>query len=318
LNTLSSLRVVVIVNAEAGAGPGSEPEAVRQAITAAFAKHGIDAAIEPTSPNELLRSAERALARFERKEIDAIVVGGGDGTVSTVAAALLSKDAPFGILPLGTLNHFARDLGIPTLLDDAVSVIADRHLAFVDAGEVNGRIFVNNSSIGIYPYMVLDRERRRKLSGARKWIAMALALLRVMRIFPRRRIVVRTDDRTEYTRTPLLFIGNNEYSTDAFNIGKRQRLDGGELWVYVARPTRPWQFLALVARMALGSLNVDRDLTVMRVTAAEIATRTSRLPVALDGEVEIMRAPLKYRIRPKGLAVFVPTAPESSGGVKPA
>jgi diacylglycerol kinase family enzyme len=197
-------------------------------------------------------------------------------------------------------------------------VIADRQLAFVDAGEVNGRIFVNNSSIGIYPYMVLDRERRRKMSGARKWIAMALALFRVMRMFPRRRIVVRADDRTEYTRTPLLFIGNNEYSTDVFNLGKRQRLDGGELWVYVARPTRPWQFLALVARMALGSLNVDRDLTVLRVTAAEIATRTSRVPVALDGEVEIMRAPLKYRIRPKGLAVFVPTAPESSGGVKPA
>ena len=306
---------MVIVNAEAGAARASAT--IDASLVDAFARQGVVASVERAEPNELQKHAEEALAKFERKEIDGIVVGGGDGTIGTIAAFLLDRGIPLGILPLGTLNHFARDLGIPVQLDEAVAVIAGRRIAEVDAGEVNGRVFVNNSSIGIYPYMVLDRDRRRRMSGVRKWVAMALAFFRVMRTFPRRRIVVDAGNRTERTQTPLLFVGNNEYGTDVFNIGKRERLDTGELWVYVAKPTRLSRFLALVARMALGSLNVDRDLIVLRVTAAAIATQTSRVPVAIDGEVEILSTPLQYRIRPRALRVFVPAPRAIAGEVTP-
>jgi diacylglycerol kinase family enzyme len=311
-------RLLAIVNADSG--PAGGREKTDGAIAEAFARRGIDATVERAAPATLPEATARALAAFERGEIDAIVVGGGDGTVGTIAAALLDRNVPLGILPFGTLNHFARDLGISPVLDEAVAVIASGRVATVDAGEVNGRIFVNNSSIGIYPYMVLDRERRRRLSVIRKGLAMTRAFLRVMRMFPRRRIVVHAAGRTERSQTPLLFVGNNEYGTDVFNLGKRERLDAGELWVYVAKPTRPWRFFMLVARMALGSLNVDRDLTVMRVNAVDVEMRTSRVPVAVDGEVAILQAPLKYRIRPKSLTVFVPpptSATDAAADVTP-
>ncbi len=219
---------------------------------------------------------------------------------------LAGSGVPLGILPLGTLNHFARDLGIPLGVDEAVAVIAAGHRRAVDLGEVNGAIFVNNSSIGIYPYMVLDRDRRQKLHGMSKWTAMALAFLRVMRAFPRRRVRVRAEGAAEAVRTPCLFVGNNEYGTHIFGLGKRQRLDAGALWLYLAKPRSAAGFLALVGHLALGRIDAARDLTVSEVRAAEIETATSRLPVALDGEVEILASPLRYRILPKALTVLAP------------
>jgi diacylglycerol kinase family enzyme len=306
LDTSPALRVVVIVNAEAGARQGSAPEAVRQAIAEAFARHGIDAAIEQTAPDELLRSAERAVTRFERKEIDAIVVGGGDGTVSAVVAALLDRHLPLGILPLGTLNHFARDLGIPTSVDDAVGVIAGRRLTFVDAGEVNGRIFVNNSSIGIYPYMVIDRERRRARHKVAKWMAMLPAFFRMMRHFPRRSLRISAEGLDRPYRTPCLLVGNNEYAVELFTVRRRHRLDAGKLWFYVVKPREPIEFFFMVCRMCFGHIDQARDLDRFELSEAEISTKASRLPVALDGEVRIMHTPLHYRSRPRALRVIVP------------
>ncbi|MEO8669323.1 MAG: diacylglycerol kinase family protein [Bauldia sp.] len=309
------LNVVVILNKGAGknaAAEGSLP--LDESLAAAFSAQGIAAEIVAPEPAGLTAAAEAALARARRKEIDAVVAGGGDGTIRSVAAVLADSGVPLGILPLGTLNHFAKDIGIPVDVDKAIGVIAERQIRAVDLGEVNGASFVNNSSIGIYPYMVLDRERRQKLRGMGKWTAMVLAFFRVMRAFPRRRIAVRADGATESLRTPCLFVGNNEYGTHVFSLGKRECLDAGALWLYVAHPKSPAAFLSLAVRIALGRIDAARDLTVLKVRSAEIAAAASRLPVALDGEVEILSSPLKYRIRPKALAVFAPlaSAPETA------
>ena len=114
-------------------------------------------------------AANRALQRVKRNEVDVIVAGGGDGTIHTIAAVLAGTGVPLGILPLGTLNHFAKDLGIPMELHDAVDVVAAARGVNVDVGEVNGIVFINNSSIGVYPYMVLDRERLRRRRRLQKW-----------------------------------------------------------------------------------------------------------------------------------------------------
>ena len=119
------------------------------------------------------------------------MVGGGDGSIRAVAGVLADSDVPLGVVPLGTLNHFAKDLGIPLKVEDAAATIAAGRTRLVDLAEVNGETFINNSSIGIYPYMVIDRERRRAQHKLTKWMAMVPAFFRMLRHFPRRRLASR-------------------------------------------------------------------------------------------------------------------------------
>ena len=151
--------------------PSSPPRSMRSASWPSSSSGG----------SELKQLAEAALESAKAGEIDAVVVGGGDGSIRTVAGVLAGSEVPLGILPLGTLNHFAKDLGIPLHLGEAAEVIAKGAQRDVDLAEVNGETFINNSWIGIYPYMVLDRERRRAHHKVAKWMAMVPALFRARR-----------------------------------------------------------------------------------------------------------------------------------------
>jgi diacylglycerol kinase family enzyme len=255
---------------------------------------------------ELRLLAQKALASAKAGEIDAVVVGGGDGSIRTVAGVLAGSGVPLGILPLGTLNHFAKDLGIPLNLGEAAEVIAKGAQREVDLAEVNGETFINNSSIGIYPYMVLDRERRRAQHKIAKWMAMVPALFRVARHFPRRRLALSAEGWTRPYRTPCLLIGNNEYRIEFPTLGRRHHLDQGKLSVYVVKQRRPWGLFWMIWRMAFGKVGQARDVESFRLSDLEVRSKTSRLPVALDGEVEFMRPPLHYRSRPQALQVIVP------------
>lgn len=303
------MKVLVILNAQSGTNLRSGAQTTLQSLTAAFEKQDIIAEIELADGGNLTQIAERAVGRAKRREFDAVVVGGGDGSVRTLAVALAGSDIALGVLPLGTLNHFAKDLGIPLEIGKAIGVIAERRLAKVDVGDVNGEAFVNNSSIGIYPEMVLDRGRRQQMHGVSKWVAAVLAFFRVMRSFRRWRFTVRAAGTTEAVRTPCLLVGNNQYGTNVFNLGRREQLDGGELWLYVAKTRRPLEFIVMAARMALGAMNLERDLSILKVASAEIESQAKRIPVALDGEVMMLNLPLRYRIRPRALCLFRATTP---------
>jgi diacylglycerol kinase family enzyme len=303
--------VVVLLNAEGGTVKDAGVEATAARLRELFRERGLNAEIEPIEGSALPSHARAALERARRGEIAAVVVGGGDGTISAAAGVLAGTGVPLGVLPLGTLNHFAKDLGIPSSLAGAVDIVAGGRRRSVDVGEVNGRVFVNNSSIGVYPHMVVERDRRRS-AGWSKWPAMALAFLRMMRRFPRRRLLIRTEGTSEPYRTPCLFVGNNEYGTGLGSLGARARLDAGELSLYVTRHRGPLGFLRLATLAALGRLDEAREFETRHLRAAEIDARTSRLLVARDGEVERMRPPLRYRIRPRALEVLVP-APAGEG-----
>jgi diacylglycerol kinase family enzyme len=306
LASVAVRRVVALMNAGAGAFSQALAEDVRTSLAAGLAQHGVTAEIKFVEGDGLHDAAERALAQAKRGEIDAVVVGGGDGSIRTVASVLAGTSVPLGVLPLGTLNHFAKDLGIPLPVEEAAAAIAAGHLRVVDLAEVNGEIFINNSSIGIYPYMVIDRERRRANHRLAKWIAMVPAFFRMLRHFPRRRLRIQAEGFARPYRTPCLFVGNNEYGTELFTFGRRRRFDTGELWFYVVKPRDPLEFFWMVCRLCFGRLDQARDLETLQLREAEISAKTSRLPVALDGEVKIMRTPLKYRSRPRALRVIVP------------
>ena len=184
-------------------------------ITSALEKHGIAAAFEFPPGSESRSAAERARQQVIDGKLDAIVVGGGDGSVRTVASVLAGCDIPLGILPLGTLNHFARDLGIPLVAERAVAIIAAGEHHAVDVGEVNDVTFVNNASIGFYPYLVLERERRQRRKRLSKWTALMLAMPRVLRNLPLFRLTVAVEGTVGPCRSPCALVGNNDVERPA-------------------------------------------------------------------------------------------------------
>jgi diacylglycerol kinase family enzyme len=306
--SLKPHRVSVLLNASSGTIDAADRDQLRDALQSAFEKHGMSASLQFLSGAELRPGAERALEKATRGDLDAIVVGGGDGSIRTVASVMAGSSVPLGIIPLGTLNHFAKDLKIPLTVEDAVAIIAGGEARPVDAGEVNGRIFINNSSIGIYPYLVIDRERRMRRAGLPKWPAMILAGFTAIRNFPLRRLSICGEGWTEPCRSPCVFVGNNTYQLSGPSLGSRARLDEGRLCLYVAKQQSLGGLLWLAVRCIFGLLDQPRDLRTLVLPAVEISSRERRLLVAFDGEIEVLRSPLHYRSRPGALRVFAPAA----------
>ena len=294
-------RAVVIINCSAGNGHDEE---LAKSLRAKFRGAGLDPAITlAKSGEELIATARKALANGA----ELVVAGGGDGTINAVATVMAGSSVPFGVLPLGTLNHFAKDLGIPLDLDAAVRVLAAGRTRAVDVGEVNQRIFLNNSGLGLYPNIVHDREKQQQRLGRGKWLAAFWATLAALRRFPFLSIRLVVDGERLARRTPFVFIGNNEYTMAGLAIGARARLDGGKLSLYVAQRPGRLGLLRFALRALLGKLAQERDFDVMLADELEIGTRHKHLRVATDGEVTVMRTPLRYRIRPGALTVIVPT-----------
>ena len=235
-----------------------------------------------------------------------VIVGGGDGTVGAAASALIGTGTKLGILPLGTLNHFARDLGLPLNLDEAAAVIAAGNERLVDVGEMNGRIFINNSAIGLYPLMVIDRDTQRQRLGRSKRLAMVVAALRTLARFNHQRLTLTVNDEKERVDTPLLFVGNNEYRIDLAAPGQRESMDDGTLSVFVMRKKTRLGFLAATARALLDRTRDDDMVRISGVGRLRVGSRRSHLTVSLDGEVVSALPPLDYRVRRRALRVIAP------------
>lgn len=234
-----------------------------------------------------------------------LVAAGGDGTISAVASTLLDSEAVLGVLPMGTLNHFAKDLQIPLDIEDAACVLANGAVAKIDVGEVNGRAFLNNSSLGVYPQMLAWREEYRR-KGWTKWAALIWAAVTALRRMPFLRLRLTAAD-TEVARlTPMIFIGNNEYEIEGFKAGTRHRVDAGRLFIYAVNASTPTKLIHLSLLALLGRLRQAQDFDSLVVVEAWIETRRQWVKVSLDGEVARLETPLHYRTRPAALRVIVP------------
>ncbi len=295
------MRAIVLLNRKAGATPDAEPPP--DSIHSALAAAGIDSEIRIVTGEALSDAAAKAA----KEGVDAVIAAGGDGTLSAVAGALAGGDVPLGVLPVGTLNHFSKDNGIPSVLMEAAQIIAANHIERLDVGRVNGRVFINNSSLGVYARALVDRDARRDLHGLSKWPAMALAVLKVFRRHPLMHVRIKADEQPLARKTPLVFVGNNQYELELFRVGKRSCLTKGELSLYVATSSSRWGMLKLGVRAALGRLRQSRDFEAMCADHITIDERDRRsVRVAVDGEVLRMELPLVYEIWPKALPVIVP------------
>lgn len=297
-----SSTIPVIINARAGTVGGVD---LATRIAALFLAGGIKADVREASTGEEVDALIRG-AIAENPRI--LVIGGGDGTLSTAAATLAGREITLGILPLGTLNHFAKDLRIPLELEAAVKNIIAGNAIRVDVGEVNDRVFINNSSLGLYPEMVQDRDRKQKRLGHGKLRSLLSASAGAFRRFFFITVRIVVDGKDRRYKTPLLFVGNNEYQLEGFNIGVRDRIDRGQLSICIVKHAG-WARLMLFALQTLmGRSRQSRDFESVLVTECLIETRPARLLLATDGEVAAVTSPLRYRIRPRSLSVIVPNA----------
>ncbi|AKZ63587.1 sphingosine kinase [Herbaspirillum hiltneri N3] len=319
-STSPVLQVAVIINAHAGGGHADE---LAQRVADGFRRHQVDAHVTLAADGTALIDAARAALE---DGAGIIVAGGGDGSVNAVASVVSGSQAAFGVLPLGTLNHFVKDLNIPLALDDAIRNIVEGRRLAIDTGEVNGVLFINNSSLGLYPDIVRDREKQQSRLGRGKWLAFCWAAMGALRRYPFLdvRMDIRDDgDNAEShrRRTPFVFIGNNEYLMDGFNIGKRNSLSEGKLSLYVCHRTGRLGLVRLALHALFGRLEQARDFDILSAAEIEIDTRhghgrhrVKRVRVATDGEVTIMQTPLVYRIRPASLTVIVPAIEDADSG----
>jgi diacylglycerol kinase family enzyme len=295
------MKASVLLNAAAGLRTG-QVQAETARVHELFAALGVEAEVRQVRGSDLLEAAREAAS----SDADVVVMGGGDGTVGAGAGGLAGTGKPMGILPLGTLNHFAKDLGIPTALEEAVHAVVRGVPRDVDVGEGNGRVFVNNSSFGLYPAAVSLRDAWMERQSMHKWLAMGRAAFDTLRRFPVVRVTLRMPDGGVSVVTPMVFIGNNRYETRLFSLGKRAALDGGELWVYLARDAGRWGLLRLGLRALAGRLDDSRDFQGMGLKEMLVEDRRRVLEVAFDGEVCDVAPPVRYRIRPRALRVIAP------------
>ena len=291
----------MVLNASSGSGAA---EKAAQQLEEIFASAGREARITLARSGAELSGAMRGEVEAG---CDTLVVGGGDGTINTGAGAVLERGIPLGVLPLGTLNHFAKDLGIPLDPEEAARVVLDGIVCTVDVGEVNGRLFLNNSSIGVYPAIVRLRERY-QAGGSGKWIAALWASLAVLRRNPFMGVRISAEGDTTVRRTPFVFVGNNEYRMAGLNPGVRESIAGGHLALYVLNAERRMGLVQLAWQVVIKGADDVKELDLITVDAVTIETRRRNLQVALDGEVVMLQSPLEYRSKPGALRVHVPAA----------
>lgn len=237
---------------------------------------------------------------------DAIVAGGGDGTLNAVASCLVGTDTVFGVLPLGTFNHFAQDAGIPLDIDAALDVIRRGAIDTVDVAEIGGQRFLNNASLGLYVRVVRHRNRQQSRLGWGKGPAFGWAVWTALRRFPFMRLRIRVAGQETHVRTPFLFIGNNRYEMSGLKVGRRESLQAGTLSIYLAQRAGRLRLFVLAFHALSGRLGSAHDFHEITAEGLQILSDHDALRVATDGEVVTLRTPLDCRIHARALKVFLP------------
>ncbi|MDQ3020059.1 MAG: diacylglycerol kinase family lipid kinase [Bacteroidota bacterium] len=249
---------------------------------------------------------QNKVKELSEQQFDIIVAAGGDGTVSSVAGILAGGNIPLGVLPCGTLNHFAKDIGMPLELEDAIKVIIAGNVVMLDIAEVNGRKFINNSSIGLYADTVKKREAEQKHLYREKWAAMISAFFHSFKRFSLYGVEMKVKEKKTRLYTALAFVGNNKYTTELKNPGGRDRLDEGILSLYMTKCKTRFCLIKIFLSSLINKHEKSEDFVMHYTENVVLKTYKKFLDVSVDGEVVRMNSPLLYKIIPKSLPVVVP------------
>ena len=295
------MKAVVLLNKGAGTiakGKGGEPTD----LCRLFAESGAQAQVREIEPWELDETTRQAIA----SDADVVIAGGGDGTINSIANLVAGSDKTFGVLPLGTHNHFAKDLKIPLDLNEAIAALARGKVEELPVAEVNGRIFLNFSAIGIHPEIVKHRDAQRETLGRSKWAAMVVSTWRMLWRFPVQHVTIRARGHTFARRAVSVIVCNNPHQMKVFGVDDASVPDRGLLNVYVAAPRRRSGLVRMMLRITIGRVEKAERFESMALPELKIETHRRHTRVSVDGEVIDMISPLHYRIRPKPMRVLMP------------
>ncbi len=294
-------RFHIVFNERSGTalGLGLTAEKLRESLEA----KGFEVSMDHEADLPLATKVERALA----SDADFIVCAGGDGTVTALSAALVGTGKTLAILPLGTANLLARDLGLPLDLEGAVTALSDLQPKLVDVGVVNGKVFLHNVSIGFIPAVAVAREQIRGRTDIGAFIGFGRYFIR--RLARSRQMAVAitsrdTNDRVE--RLHAIAVSNNAYDEGFGRVFSRKTLDAGHLTLYTLKRFRFRDFVRLSAEMLAGRWREDAALAIEHVRSVEIRSKKQSIAVMIDGEVEMMESPLRFAIKPLALSVLAP------------
>ncbi len=289
----------VVVNRSAGALI-SGADAIG-AIRAAFQAHGVNPDFIPLDAGNL---PERiALARDSGA--GTIVVAGGDGTIACAAQVLCGSDVNLGILPSGTMNLLAKDLNFPIGdLDAAIRIIVTGRPRSIDVGEVNGHVFLCASMLGLPTRLAVHREAARGGSVFALWGRFLRAAVRALSVAHPMRLRLVGDGESRTVRTVSLSISVNMLGAGSDRQFGRGCLDGGQLGVYIVRRLRIIDTLRIAAAAMFGRVHSDPAIEENSVSDLTVVSHHPALRVMNDGEVLLLKTPLRYRVRPRALKVI--------------
>lgn len=285
-------------------GSGSQQQRqIAETLSSIFAERGADLRIGYARRiKDVYDFARSAVA--EGRPI--VLAGGGDGTISAIASVLSGSSTVLSVLPVGTFNLFARYLGIPQDIGSAAALCFEGAVRSVAVAEVNGRVFLNNASLGLYPAMLRIREETYKQWGRRRFLAYFAAALAMLR--PRRHLLLRiaTPEGEQLLRTPLVFAARNPLQIERVGIEGSDCVERGNIAFYTLPPVGRWGLVRAALRLMLRRASLGSDLQLICADRVHITARRQRIRVAYDGEIERMSSPLTFHVRPNALRVLVP------------
>lgn len=302
-----ALPATVILNVGSGHGDAAACEReIRAGFEAAGRRHRV---VVAESPDAVERET-RCVLETARSQPQIIVAAGGDGTINLVAGLVLEQDLPFAVIPLGTFNYFARDLGIPLDPREAANAIATGVIRRVHVARVNGHLFLNNASFGLYRKLLEERERDKQRFGRYKIVAVLSALTTVWRFRRVYTLRMKLDGQPAVLRTPMLFFGLNSLQLEKLDLDVARCTHAGQMAVIALQPVSRWHMVGLALKGALHGLHDSPELRchgASQVTVEQPGVRTTR--VAVDGESFECELPLRFEVLRDALQVVVPRVP---------
>lgn len=295
--------IEVIINAGSGALDASAKAALSEKLQAILVAGGVEARIRLARNGKEVVAWARQAAQGDAR---VVVAGGGDGTINAVAAELVGTDKVLGVLPLGTFNFFARRLNIPLDPEEAARNIVAGNVVEADVGEVNGVLFLNNTSVGLYPSILRQREQEYRRWGRSRLIAYFSVLRTILRPLRILTLRLKIAGQTAPRRTPLIFVCSNSYQIEEYKLPGAAAIEAGKLAFYITRPVSRLGMLRMAVRTFLQRLHNERDLEVLSLEEAWIKSWRKKLMVAVDGEIRELRTPLHVRFRRGALSVIAP------------
>ena len=296
------MRIALVLNSGAGTLRGGDATAVAEKIAAIFQKHGHEVTTTLAEGRDAVAAIRRIAAA---KQVEVLVVGGGDGTISAAAAACAESGTALGVLPLGTMNLFARSLKIPLAVEAAAEALATGEIAAVDIARVNGRPFVHVVALGFHPELVEEREKTPSYRSRIEKMAVSFrSWWRVIRRPPHMFLSIRTDHQTMERETIGLVVSNNVLGVG--HLPYADRLDTGTLGVYVTRAGSPVEIARVTAEAAVGLVSISPLIEHLTSQTVDIRIHRSRIKATVDGELVRLPGPLKVESVAGGLRVLRP------------